>query len=63
MIGTFKILMSGFLAMPSQMSSAVKFMMNLSTLSYTLEASTLSLYDRQRPDVVCPATEMYCHYV
>lgn len=63
MIGTFKILLSGFLAMPSQMSRAVRAMMNLSTLSYTLEACTLSLYDNQRGDIACPDGVMYCHYV
>lgn len=63
MISTFKISLSGFLAMPSQVSGLVRVVMNLSTLSYTLEASTLALYDNRRADVACPDTEMYCHFV
>lgn len=63
MITTFKIALCGFLAMPSQVSALVRYAMHLSTLSYTLEASTLALYDNRRADLRCPDTEMYCHYV
>lgn len=63
MLSTFKIALCGFLAMPSQVSGFIRAFMNLSTLSYTLEASTLALYDNRRSNIRCPDSEMYCQYV
>lgn len=40
----------------------MQLMMYLSTISYSLEALVLALYDYNRPDMQCPQSEVYCHY-
>ncbi|XP_037046684.1 ATP-binding cassette sub-family G member 1 [Bradysia coprophila] len=58
----FILAFSGFIALHSHISKPMRLLSNMSSMSYMLEAIVLSLYDNNRADLICPDTEMYCHY-
>lgn len=48
--------------MRSQVFEPAKIGMDMMPMYYAVEALVLSLYDKDREDMTCPATELYCHY-
>lgn len=48
--------------MRSQVYNPIKILMNMMPLYYTVDALVLALYDKDREDMECPATDFYCHY-
>lgn len=40
----------------------MRYVSDLSLHKYCLEGLVVSLYGRERKDIVCPTETMYCHY-
>lgn len=61
-VSAFMLAFSGFLALSSHIAKPMKILMYLSSMSYSLEALVLSIYDYNRSEMECPESVIYCHY-
>ncbi|EDW03303.1 ATP-binding cassette sub-family G member 1 [Drosophila grimshawi] len=58
----FMLMFSGFLILLTHIPSALRFVAAMSPLRYALENMVISLYGNHRDKLVCPPTELYCHF-
>lgn len=56
------IVFSGFLVLFKHMTTAMRFVSDISLHKYCLEGLVMALYQNGRPDIVCPEKYIYCHY-
>lgn len=58
----YMFMFSGFLVLFNHMPVVMQYVSRLSFKRYSMEGLVLALYDDNRPNMICPDEQMYCHY-